>query len=235
MTRRQTAGQPGPGAEGPPPWKRDERRDSHAGPKLNVDVVGSPVRSLCGVGGCGNVRESCRGKERATCYRHRPSHGAPGVGDVGRRRSVVAGRGDCANPACSRAQMVKQHGGRWYLKPFCQPCSRSLSAEEKAEFVPGYGLRISSKMSGRTVLSSGYVQVWVGPRVWVFEHRMVMEGVLGRPLADSETVHHVNGDRGDNRPGNLQLRRGQHGPGQVWCCEDCGSFRVAAVPLAVAS
>lgn len=68
---------------------------------------------------------------------------------------------------------------------------------------------------GRVVESKGYVLVWApdhpramkmrGRGKYVYEHRLVVEGIVGRYLEPEEVVARINGDRTDNRPINLLL------------------------------
>ena len=94
---------------------------------------------------------------------------------------------------------------------------------------------------GRVFDENGYILVWMtkdnpffkmaNSQGYVREHRYVIAEHLGRPLLDNETVHHINGDKQDNRIENLQLRIGQHGSNQAYCCADCGSRNIVPIPL----
>ena len=72
---------------------------------------------------------------------------------------------------------------------------------------------------GKTNDRDGYVFIRVikgdgNKGKYKYEHRVVMEQIIGRELLSTETVHHKNGDRKDNRPENLELWSKSQPPGQ---------------------
>ena len=107
--------------------------------------------------------------------------------------------------------------GKVYCSSECRAAGRVYAVG------PGHPQWKGGLANWRWVRQDGYVEV--GRKL---EHRLVMEQMMGRVLESHETVHHINGDRADNRPENLQLRTGRHGKGIIHHCLDCGSTNISS-------
>lgn len=90
---------------------------------------------------------------------------------------------------------------------------------------------------GRTITPSGYALVYrpehpnAAKSGQIPEHRYVMSQKISRPLRRDETVHHIDGDRLNNNPDNLELHQGRHGKGVCLVCGDCGSTNIVTREL----
>jgi hypothetical protein len=87
---------------------------------------------------------------------------------------------------------------------------RGIIKGEPAKFIHGHNARgrfAHNWKEGRRSDSRGYVRLRSErvSRGWEYEHRLVMEAVIGRALGRHEVVHHRNADRSDNSPENLEL------------------------------
>lgn len=93
------------------------------------------------------------------------------------------------------------------------------TATTRGKLQPGAARRFVESRTGYVVLTKGTFRQ--------YEHRAVMEQMLGRKLTTRESVHHKNGITNDNSPENLELWAKKHLGGQRAHEQDIWSGNIA--------
>lgn len=171
--------------------------------------TGSPHKTLdgraprgmfthCSVAGCANKHVA-----RGLCHRHYAEHRATGapMGSGSAAEGCEPRGPGCAVEGCDRPHVAKG----W--------CQLHYDRVRFKGDVGATAIQYAAKGSGHLDKRSGYRSVVHGGKRYL-EHRLVMEQHLGRPLSSDETVHHLNGQRADNRIENLELWSSNHQAGQ---------------------
>ena len=100
-------------------------------------------------------------------------------------------------PACSKERWKSQTHARAAKTLYCLSCSAKIIRQRQSSSKP-------LSTPDNPFLSHGYL-AFCSKSKKIMLHRYLLEQHLGRPLTSAEVVHHINGERADNRLENLVI------------------------------
>lgn len=127
-----------------------------------------------------------------------------------KKKCLICGKMFCIYPSypdrkcCSikcRSQYAKGH-------PVTVKTREKIAAKLKQHY---HGPGHPHWKGGESDDGSGHIRVWIAPRKYRLRGRLIIEKKLGRRLTRNEVVHHINGNKADDRIENLAvLSRSYH-------------------------
>lgn len=113
---------------------------------------------------------------------------------------------------CGNEKKVNYWGIKNKTEHLCRTCTNKSTANTRVGmgFKPWNTGTINQNISGNSYINNyGYRVYYIGDKShkggYIAEHRIVMELSLGRRLREGEVIHHINGNKQDNRLDNLSL------------------------------
>ena len=128
--------------------------------------------------------------------------------------------GCCSEPDCGKKILAKRMCSQHYQQQITKQqktnfCACGCGGKTKYKFLNGHHTKFfsSEEQSRRGKMNNGDTQrkkfdgVTTGYRKHRgrHKHRIVAEEMLGRPLLPEEVVHHIDHDKTNNDPSNLQI------------------------------
>lgn len=105
--------------------------------------------------------------------------------DKGRRIGIIVSCEVCGKDVYSSPHRLRR---------FCSTKCRDIGFT---------GSGSTSFNGGSTITREGYKRISSGNNAGRYEHTIIAEKQIGRHITSDEQVHHINGDKLDNRPTNL--------------------------------
>jgi hypothetical protein len=111
----------------------------------------------------------------------------------------------------TRAEGVRKAASEGRLGSGLRGKNRVFTESHKRSISESASRRGEANAKGWSLKSNGYISITRGKDKGRSQHQVVAEMILGRPLRPDEVVHHIDHNRANNDPANLEvMTRSEH-------------------------